>query len=250
MYTTKKSKTIKESQSCIASCIYFKIMIIDGKTPLLEIFLSLAEAILIIKILFLLWLCNCIKLKKPSKISLLSGWEWEKFDSFVHHENESINVHLLPISNSLKCFAFLTKNERQKPPVHLHSFFLLFISFKTQVSLKKRNWKMEVLIFPFASLTLFCWEDDTKYYRTRDPEVTLKYKAGHLCSPKLTVQGWAWARGSNFSSSCVLTDLRVRSFLPNCALLSQCIEMTVETSNGPHQALHVLCLKLSRRKVC
>lgn len=110
-------------------------------------------------------------------------------------------------------------------------------SFKTQVSLKKRNWKMEVLIFPFASLTLFCWEDDTKYHRTRDREVTLKYKTGHLCSPKLTVQGWACARGSNFSSSCVLTDLRVCSFLPNCALLSQCIEMTVETSNGPHQAL-------------
>lgn len=54
-------------------------MIINGKTPLLEIFLSLAEAILIMRILFLLWLCNCIKLKKPSKISLLSDWEWEKF---------------------------------------------------------------------------------------------------------------------------------------------------------------------------
>lgn len=124
--------------------------------------------------------------------------------------------------------------------------FLLRLKFLSRKEIEK--WKY--WFFPFASLALFCWEDDTKYYRTRDPEVTLKYKAGHLCSPKLTVQGWAWARGSSFSSSCVLTDLRVHSFLPNCALLSQCIEMTVETSNGPHQALHVLCLKLSWRKVC
>lgn len=188
-------------------------MIINGKTPLLEIFLSLAEAILIMRILFLLWLCNCIKLKKPSKISLLSDWEWEQFDSFSTMVMKALMSTYCPWTthwNALPSWQ-KKKNELQKPPVHLHSFFLLFISFKTQVSLKKKNSKMEVLDFLFASLTLFCWEDDTKYRGTRDPKVTLKYKAGHLCSAKLTVQGWAWTRDSNLSSSCVLTDLRLNS---------------------------------------
>lgn len=162
-------------------------MIIDGNTPLLETFLSLAEAILIMKILFLLWLCNCIKHHQRFPYCLAEN---EKslivLSTMVKKALMSTYCSLTTHWNALPSWQ-KKKKEWQKPPVHLHSFFLLFISFKTQVSLKKRNSKMEVLNFLFASLTLFCWEDDTKYRRTRDPEVTLKYKAGHLCYPKLTV---------------------------------------------------------------
>lgn len=111
-------------------------MIINEKTPLLEIFLSLAEAILSMRILFLLWLCNCIKLKKPSKISLLSDWEWEKFDRFFHHGNESINVHLLPINNSLKCFAFLTKKKKKMNCKSLQFTYTVSSSFSFLLRLK------------------------------------------------------------------------------------------------------------------